>query len=78
MLAVCAAATRWVKVSLHMAFGALSTTTLLLAGSPAGWVLLAVMPVLAWSRLALERHSTAEVAIGLLTGVAFGYAIMNL
>ena len=78
MLAVCAVATKWVKVSLHMAFGALATTTLLSLGSPAGWVLLAVMPVLAWSRLALERHSPAEVAIGLLVGIAFGFAIHGL
>jgi len=75
MLAVCAVATRWVKVSLHMAFGALATTTLLSLGSPAGWVLLAVMPGLAWSRLALERHRPAEVALGLLVGIAFGCAI---
>jgi hypothetical protein len=78
MLAVCAVATRWVKVSLHMAFGALATTTLLLLGSPAGWALLAAMPALAWSRLALERHRPAEVALGLLVGVAFGFAITNL
>lgn len=78
MLAVCAVATRWVKVSLHMAFGALATTALLSLGSPAGWVLLAVMPGLAWSRLALERHRPAEVAIGLLVGIAFGYAISSL
>ena len=78
MLAVCAVATRWVKVSLHMAFGALATTTLLSLGSPAGWVLLAVMPALAWSRLALKRHSPAEVVLGLLVGVACGYAITNL
>jgi len=75
LLAVCAVVTRWVKVSLHMAFGALATTTLLSFGSPAGWVLLAVMPVLAWSRLTLERHRPAEIAIGLLIGIAFGYAI---
>ena len=75
MLAVCAVATRWVKVSLHMAFGALATTTLLALGSPAGWVLLAVMPALAWSRLALERHRPVEVATGVLVGVAFGLAI---
>jgi len=78
MLAVCAVATRWVKVSLHMAFGALATTTLLSLGSPAGWVLLALMPALAWSRLSLKRHGPAEVAIGLLVGIAFGYAINNL
>jgi membrane-associated phospholipid phosphatase len=78
MLAVCAVATRWVKVSLHMAFGALATTTLLSLGSPAGWVLLAVMPGLAWSRLALKRHSPAEVALGLLVGIVSGYSINNL
>jgi uncharacterized membrane protein len=78
MLAVCAVATRWVKVSLHMAFGALATTTLLSLGSPVGWVLLVVMPALAWSRLALKRHRPAEVALGLLVGIAFGYAISNL
>lgn len=75
MLAVCAVATRWVKVSLHMAFGALATTTLLFLGSPAGWVLLVGMPALAWSRLALKRHGPAEVAIGFLVGIVFGYAI---
>jgi len=78
MLAVCAVATKWIKVSLHMAFGALATTTLLSLGSPAGWVLLAVMPVLAWSRLALKRHGPAEVMMGVLVGIAFGYAINNL
>jgi len=75
MLAVCAVATKWIKVSLHMAFGALATTTLLSLGSPAGWVLLAAMPALAWSRLALERHRPTEVALGTLAGVVFGYAI---
>jgi hypothetical protein len=78
MLAVCAVATRWIKVSLHMAFGALATTTLLALGSPAGWVLLALMPGLAWSRLALKRHRPTEVVIGLLVGSAFGYAINSL
>lgn len=78
MLAVCAVATKWIKVSLHMAFGALATTTLLLLGSPAGWLLLAILPALAWSRLHLRRHSTAEVALGLLVGIAFGFAINSL
>jgi len=78
LLAVCAIATRWTKVSLHMAFGGLATTTLLSLGSPAGWVLLAGLPALAWSRLRLVRHRPVEVALGLLVGVAFGYAIANL
>jgi membrane-associated phospholipid phosphatase len=78
LLAACAVITKWVKVSLHMAFGAVATTTLLSLGSPIGWVLLAVLPALAWSRLTLKRHQPSEVAIGLILGVVFGYAIVNL
>lgn len=76
MLAACALATRWVKVSLHMAFGALAATTLVAVGSPAGWFLVAALPPLAWSRLALGRHQAVEVAVGLLAGVAAGYVIV--
>jgi membrane-associated phospholipid phosphatase len=78
MLAVCAVATRWIKVSLHMAFAALATTTLLFLGSPAAWALLALLPALAWSRLALKRHTPAEVVVGVLVGLAFGCAMVNL
>ena len=78
MLALCAVATRWVKLSLHMAFGALATTILLLLRSPAGWVLLVALPVLAWSRLALKRHTVSEVVAGLVLGATFGYAIYSL
>ena len=78
MLAACAVVTRWIKVSLHMAFGALATTTLLCIGSPLGWVLLPLLPVLAWSRLALKRHRPAELALGLLVGTAFGCGLSTL
>jgi membrane-associated phospholipid phosphatase len=78
MLAACAVATRWLKVSLHMAFGALATTSLLLLGSTVGWALLLTMPVLAWSRLYLGRHKLAEVVAGSLAGVVSGFAIHSL
>jgi hypothetical protein len=78
MLAACAILTRWVKVSLHMAFAALAATALLFLGSPLGWVLLAAMPALAWSRLVLNRHKPIEVALGVLVGIAFGCAIATL
>jgi membrane-associated phospholipid phosphatase len=78
MFAVCALATRWIKVSLHMAFAALAATTLLLIGSPAGWVLLPVVPALAWSRLALQRHRPVEVALGAAIGILAGIAIVLL
>jgi membrane-associated phospholipid phosphatase len=76
MFAVCAAVTRWIKVSLHVAFAALAATTLLLIGSPAGWVLLPIVPALAWSRLALQRHRPVEVAVGAVIGVLAGVAIV--
>jgi membrane-associated phospholipid phosphatase len=56
---------------------ALAATSLLFLGSPAGWVPLVLLPALAWSRLALKRHTPAEVATGLLIGIASGYAIIN-
>lgn len=78
MLAACAVSTRWLKVSLHMAFASLAATTLLLLGSPIGWLLLAVLPVLAWSRLLLLRHKATEVVVGLLIGFSAGLAIHTL
>lgn len=78
MLAACALATRWLKVSLHMAFGALATTVLLFLGSVVGWVLLAFVPVLGWSRLRLGRHALAEVIAGTLAGAVAGFAIYRL
>ncbi len=71
MLGVCAIATRWIKVSLHMALFTLTPVTLILIGSRIGWPLLAVVP-------ALGRHTAAEVAlgpgIGALTGIVIAFA----
>ena len=75
MMAVCALATRWVKVSLHMAFATLAATALAIMRSPAGYALLLALPVLAWSRLTLERHSRAEVALGTIIGAAAGASL---
>jgi membrane-associated phospholipid phosphatase len=36
------------------------------------------MPLLAWSRLALKRHSLAEVVLGLVIGTVTGVAIIVL
>ena len=73
MLCFCAMVTKWGKVSLHMAFAALAAATLLSVGSPVGWVLVALLPALAWSRLTLKRHRPAEVVVGLLIGLGAGY-----
>lgn len=75
MLAVCAVATRWVKVSLHVAFAALAGTSLALLGSPIGWLLLGGVPALAWSRLKLERHRPIEILLGFMIGATAGLGI---
>jgi membrane-associated phospholipid phosphatase len=78
MLTVAAIATRWVKVSLHTAFCALAATLLLLLHAPAGWVLVSLLPLVAWSRLVLHRHTAIEVAAGLALGLVFGITIFSL
>jgi membrane-associated phospholipid phosphatase len=75
MVAVSAAATKWIKVSLHMAFATLAATTLALMRSPVGYGLLLVLPPLVWSRVTLGRHSPGEVAAGTVIGAAAGAAI---
>lgn len=75
LLVVSAVATRWVKVSLHVAAAGLAATALILLGSMMGWYLAAVVPLLAWSRVVLGRHTPIEVAFGLAFGVLAGLAI---
>jgi hypothetical protein len=69
ILTMCAALTRWLNVSLHLAFIAFAATILVYLNFPAGWGLVLLVPVLAWSRLALQRHVPLEVAAGVLVGV---------
>jgi len=68
MLALSAGATRWIKVSLHMAFAALAATAFTLARSPVGYLLLPALPALGWSRLVLQRHTPFEVVLGTIIG----------
>ncbi len=74
MLAVCGVATRWVKVSLHMAFATFAATALAMMRSPVGYLLILTLPALLWSRLALQRHTPHEVALGAIIGAATGAA----
>jgi membrane-associated phospholipid phosphatase len=72
IFAVAAASNRWVKTSLHVAFAAFAATALLLLGSPGAWVLALFVPLLAWSRLHLGRHTPVEVVVGVVLGSAVG------
>ena len=75
-LLVAALLTRWVKLSLHVAFAALTATTLFLLGSAVGYALIAAVPVVFWSRLALARHCVRELLVGLVLGVITGIALV--
>ncbi len=77
-LLVAALLTRWVKLSLHVAFAALTATTLFLLGSAVGYLLIAVVPVVFWSRIALARHRVHELVVGLVLGVLTGIVLVRL
>ena len=69
--------TRWVKLSLHVAFAGLAATTLSLLGTPIGYALLAVVPLVFWSRLVLGRHRVPELLVGLVLGVITGIVLVR-
>lgn len=63
---------RWIKLSLHMAslaFAGIATLSLMRG---MGIAALLLLPLLAWSRLKMRRHTPAEVFGGALLGLAFG------
>jgi membrane-associated phospholipid phosphatase len=78
LLVAAAVLTRWMKVSLHMAFASMAGVALFLMSSVVGTVVLAGLPVLAWSRLKLARHRPSEVVAGLILGVVAGAGLVNL
>ncbi len=66
---------RWCKLSLHLAFAVFAA--LLLRELGTGWMLAALLfaAAVAWSRLALQRHTRRDLlagaAVGAMTGLAF-------
>lgn len=64
---------RWVKVSLHVAFGAFATILLWPIPLAVFGGALATGAVV-WSRIVLRRHGAADVMAGLLLGSAAGAA----
>jgi hypothetical protein len=63
---------RWLKPSQHVAFAALSAVVAWTIGVAAAAAVLAMLGLLAWSRLELRRHTVAEVVAGGLAGLAAG------
>ena len=68
------AANRFVKSSLHVAFAAFCAASVPMP--PAGAVAAGIAVIaIAWSRLALRRHTLAEVALGALLGAVAGLSM---
>jgi hypothetical protein len=77
-LILSAVLTRWIKLSLHVAFAALTATALSLIGSTVGFAVVAVIPLLFWSRIVLSRHRVHELVAGLVLGVLTGIVLVRL
>ncbi|HST43779.1 MAG TPA: hypothetical protein VLK29_01005 [Luteimonas sp.] len=76
MLATAGVANRWIKLSLHMASLVFASVVSWPLAWPAAAMLTASVPVLAWSRLALGRHTWPEVVGGTALGAAFGTGLL--
>jgi membrane-associated phospholipid phosphatase len=68
MMAINYVVTLWWKISLHTAFAAAGTTSLLALTGLALPLLLGV-PIMAWSRVRLGRHTLAQTIAGGLLGI---------
>ena len=75
MLCIAGIANRWIKLSLHMASLAFAGMALLALWPPAGFIALVLLPLLAWSRLRMARHTVPEVIGGSLLGLLAGIAL---
>jgi hypothetical protein len=72
LLGLAAVLNRWIKLSNHVAFAMF--TGILLSRLALGWGLgvLVLVPFVAWSRLALSRHTSHEVLGGMVLGALVG------
>ncbi len=82
LVALGALVNRWLKLSLHLAFAAYVAALLVvehggLPGPLSGSALpaLVALPLLAWSRITLGRHSPFEVIVGTALGGTLGWLV---
>lgn len=69
---------RWCKLSLHLAFIVFAACLLRELGTAWMFVALSFAAAVAWSRLALERHTRRDLVAGAVTGAAAGLAFWPL
>jgi hypothetical protein len=78
MFGVAAALNRWIKLSAHLAFAGFTTLVLGWIGRGYAIPIALFIPLLAWSRLALSRHTFPEVIGGLVLGVVTATIMLSL
>jgi len=79
MVGIALLTARWWKLSLHMAFVVFAAC--LLAFGATWWIglmALAFAGLVAWSRLALQRHVPRDLIAGMVTGAAAGVAFAGI
>jgi hypothetical protein len=69
---------RWIKASLHLAFGAYTGVVLLRFAPALGLAVLAFLLPLGWARVAMHRHTVLEVCVGAAIGMAVGALAVSL
>jgi hypothetical protein len=69
LLGILAGLNRWIKLSVHLTIATFAAVIITRLTPSFGVVLLMFIPFLAWSRLVLSRHSSAEVAGGFFLGL---------
>lgn len=72
LIAVAMATSRWCKLSLHMAFAVYAAILLWQLHAGLGMAIFVFSAAIAWSRLALRRHSPMDLAAGAMTGLLAG------
>ncbi|MBI2868497.1 MAG: phosphatidic acid phosphatase [Chloroflexi bacterium] len=65
---------KW-KISVHTGFISGSVTVLILIYGAAGLLTALLIPLTGWSRIALKRHSTAQVVTGGFVAAAIAFAV---
>lgn len=76
MIGAAAILNRWIKLSNHVAFAVFAAVVLLRVEWRVGAPVILVVPMLAWSRIALGRHSAAAVIGGACLGAIAGLLLV--
>ena len=76
VFAIAWALLRWIKLSLHVAFAAFTAAALVSIDWRIAIAMFVAVPMLAWARVRMNRHTIREVIAGAAIGFAAGFLLM--